>query len=1178
MSRFLRSSLRFSSQSLDSTNSTTEDNTDPFAPEYQSTGSVKICYDDLYCDASGNPTLLVSSPWGALYVTQATSAADLQKAKTYNLAKGTSMSTPHFNGEGTFYLKELRTWLEEDPDSDGFVSINSFGPGQAVGKWLFSTNVAYHYFDPWILDVVSGGLLVPVRTDVRVRSIPSQCPYRTGWQNDMTRSIFDLGGVSNALHQTIETETRDSIVLNAIDTGDGLKTKYNYVSPTNVKKGYMKLTDSMASVMALIFSLVLSMILGVIATGIFIEKGRQVQKDFMVFLEAMGRYKRAVVLREAGQLSTYNIKIDNLKAAYEESVKAKAGGDVEEEEDEVREASLKQKFLNAVFPDPDATAVATPYEIIENLAEGRSRLKIDSLALFLKKVCIVRPPSSPRMTPIEISEFIEHYDYFCFHNKYLVYDVEACSSTLAKVGMCLETISGTHTDVFTRLRFKTPRENEADRINGTMSILPRAGEDSLQAFIRVRCIVTGLDNDFITTKMFNLKYDNYVRASAIDTPVPITKRAMLETANCPYKRMTLTRVTSEDNYYTFDFSRIKEPPSDKIPEMTVQDVFEPKWYVSDAMAVLGHALVPVVVIIPLMYLTFKCEAAKASSSNTEWTGLYDLQHAPWRFLEASRYDLETLNLVFIIYGVIISGLCLFELFFHYAQMDFRPQVRNRPKNYFSYMRGYKWSFSEMWSQGLPLCLKLSRFFLQRAIVNLGKFFIFLHLTYVSLIFTWGILGAVLNPNKFLAYAAAAATVLAFVVSQYKTLLKVMETATGSTGEGLNAKLEAAIKASLSTVTVGKYAAYLNGVSGNEAKTAQAARTAVEDQADALLTEYDFSSEIDLEDIFGADVGDSVKSELGLSAPWARTVLAVAARDDQKKKECAAALTEIQGVNFDPGVSEALIEVASNDEDIRKAAIKKLYISVWEALQERAEVGTMPNPELMLAIVELVRGEALRFCELFGVDDPNLPAFQILIANQEGDESLKLNSIVKILNYFQSSLSQKADIDEALKALIHLVEGKELMVQDWHPDSRYIRDHEVLANLLGAPSVGAIDVDRKMPSYWGEGSSITKNYNKSFLIRYMAVLVQQRASLLLHTSGEIKNFLNDQVFASSTGLGSINEDFVRAMKAICVGTDINTTAFALECGIDVSLANSVAYLLSEDQKREQTTGEVSASGL
>ncbi|GMH62295.1 hypothetical protein TrLO_g6528 [Triparma laevis f. longispina] len=1162
------------------TNSTEEDSSpDPFAPAYQSTGSVKICYDDTFCNDYANPTFKVNAPWGALYVTQAISIPQIDKAKNYNLAKGKSMNTPHFNGEGTFYLKGLRTWLEEDPDSDGFVTINSYGPGQDVGKWLFSTNIAYHFFDPWMLDVVSGGLLVPVRTDVRVRNIPSQCPYRSGWSNDMSRSIFDLGGASDALHRTIDTITSDSVVLNAIDTGDGLKTKFTYVSPTNVKKNFMKLTDSMASVLALLMSLILSFILGYVALEIFITKGRQAQKGFMVFLEAMGRYKRAVVLRETGQLSTFNIKIDNLKAAYEKSVKAKVGGDLDEDQEEEESAlaqalNFKQRIIDWFMPNPKATPIATPYEVIENLAEGRARLKVKSLDLFLKKVSVPRPPSAPRMTPIDIKEFIEKYEYFCFHNKYSVYDVPSSDKILGKFGFAQEATSGTHTDVFTRLRFKTPRENEADRQNSNVSILPRIGENSLQAFIRVRCIVSGLDNDFITTRMFNMKYDNYVRASAIDTPIPITKRAMLTACNCPFERMTLTRIVSDDNASIIDFSLIKGPPSDKIPEMTVHDILEPGWWQSDIIAVFGHAIVPVVVMVPLLYATFKCEAAKASSSNREWTGLYDLQHAPWRFLNKDRYDLEPANFAFVIFGMVISGLCLLELFCHYAQMDFRPQLRNRPNNSFSYMRGYKWKPIEFWLQGRSLASKLFRYFLQRSIVNLVKFFVFLHFAYVALMFTWGILGAVLNPNKFLCYAAAAGTVLAFVGTQYKTLQKVMAVAKGSTGEGINSQLENSIKSSLAGCTVGKFAVVLSGLSGNEVKTAQAAREAVEDQADGLLAEHGFSVDIDLDDIFGEEIGESVKSELSLSRPWAATVLAIAERNDEKKKAFAAELTEIQGVEFDARVSEALIEIAHNDEDIRKAAAKRIFVCVWEALQERSpDVGLMPNPDLMLAILELLRGEALRFAELFEVDDPSLPAFQILIANQTGDESTKLHAIVKILDYYQRGLSQDADIDEALEAMIHLVEGKELMVQDWQEDSMFIRDYEILATLLGMPSVGAQNIDRPMPKHWGDGCSVTKNLNRSFLLRYMAVLVQQRASLLLHTSDEMGNFLNHQVFSNSNGLGKIAVHHVRALKAICVGTDINTTAFAIECGIDVSLANSVAYLLSEDQKRDQSTSQV-----
>lgn len=699
--------------------------------------------------------------------------------------------------------------------------------------------------------------------------------------------------------------------------------------------------------------------------------------------------------------------------------------------------------------------------------------------------------------------------------------------------------------------------------------MPKISENSLQAFIRVRCIVTGLDNDFITTSLFNLKYNNYVLASAVDNPVPITKRAMLDTVNCPFERKTMNRVISEDSLFVIDFSIIKEPPSDQVNDMTVEDVFEPAWWKSDIMAVGIHCLMPVVIIVPLLYITFKCEAAKVSSGNHEWDGMHDLKYAPWRFLESDRYDLETLNLIFVIYGICLSGLCLVELFSHYAQMDFRPKYRNRPSNVFSYMRGIDWSIMEINFQiqsGRPIIAMLTRFFFQRFVINLGKFFLFLHVMYFALMFTWGILGAVLNPNKFLCYAAAAGTLLAFVGSQYKTLTRLLETANSGTGSGLEAKMEKAIKGSLATCKVGKFAAALKGISGNDAATLAAAQEAIEGQADVLLGENGFSDDIDLEDIFGGEIGESVKSEIALPTPWAEGVFAIAERDDSKKKWCVEKICEVQGVNFDPIIAETLIEITANDENQRKSALKKLFVAVWEVIVENTEdpsvLPNMPNPDLILAILELTEGECLRYCELFNVAN-GIPAFQILIAHQFNDETMKLKGIFKVLDYFQNQLSQLADIDESMKAMIRLVDGKELIVQDWSANSDIINNYEVLAKMLGmpklSPSTEKLDVLEPL--------SVNKvNENRSFLLRYMTVTIQQRASLLLHMADELAAFANNQIFIEGATPGNIRPEDLRALKALCVGTDINVTAFATECGIDVALANSVAYLLSEDQKR------------
>jgi len=180
--------------------------------------------------------------------------------------------------------------------------------------------------------------------------------------------------------------------------------------------------------------------LGIVGTGIAITYFKGKQKEFMVFLSAMDRYQRAAIMREKGLLSTFSIKIDNMKAAYEEAVKAKAGGEVEEttEDDPTDPASamakqLKKQIIAWFMPNPSSSAIPTPYQVIENIAEGRARQKVDSLKEFMKKIAVARNPSDPRMPPIDIKEFRERYHYFCFHRKYITQDIESKEKTLKKV-------------------------------------------------------------------------------------------------------------------------------------------------------------------------------------------------------------------------------------------------------------------------------------------------------------------------------------------------------------------------------------------------------------------------------------------------------------------------------------------------------------------------------------------------------------------------------------------------------------------------------------------------------------------------------------------------------------------------------------------------------------------------
>jgi len=472
------SSSSFSSYANTTTSSAASSLIDPFAPAYSSTGSLKLCYDDAACLYDYSPTITATAPWGALYVTQAISHATVSRALHYNLNKGKTMDTPHFDGEGTFYLAAIREWLAEDPDMDGYVTIRTYGPGQWVGKWLFSTNIAFHYFDPWMFDFVSGGLLVPARTEVLARAIPAQCPYRGGWATDIPKSLFELGGVSNSLHSTIQTTVRESIVLNSVEDLENTKTVFTYVSPSNVKRTTLRLVDSLPSVLSLACSFLLSLILGILGLNIAKDFLRSKHKLFMVYLEAMDRYKRVVIMREVGKLSAYDVKVRCLKLMYERSLNNKSGGSQEmgDEKKMTPEMLVKHPvklIINAALPDPAAFAAPTPYEMVEIVAAANANSKVNSLRLFINTIAVKRMVSASRMKPIPIEEFVEWYEYFCFHKQYDVYDVEGNATCLARKGFSVEATSGTHTDVFCKIRLKTPRETEADRHTGKTVMQPR---------------------------------------------------------------------------------------------------------------------------------------------------------------------------------------------------------------------------------------------------------------------------------------------------------------------------------------------------------------------------------------------------------------------------------------------------------------------------------------------------------------------------------------------------------------------------------------------------------------------------------------------------------------------------------------------------------------------------------
>jgi len=110
------------------------DATNPFDVAYTTTGVVELCTGGAYCD--GYPTISTSTPTGALYVTLL--APDVSVGRRGE-AIGDTMLTPHFDPLGSYFLDETQSRIEEDPDADWYTLVKLYGPGQQVGKWMYTT-------------------------------------------------------------------------------------------------------------------------------------------------------------------------------------------------------------------------------------------------------------------------------------------------------------------------------------------------------------------------------------------------------------------------------------------------------------------------------------------------------------------------------------------------------------------------------------------------------------------------------------------------------------------------------------------------------------------------------------------------------------------------------------------------------------------------------------------------------------------------------------------------------------------------------------------------------------------------------------------------------------------------------------------------------------------------------
>jgi hypothetical protein len=485
-------------------------------------------------DTTGSRHITVDLNDGALYFTlfaaASNSSASASTANSTSKAPLQVLQREHAASFVTFFDVQslIRDWIAEAPTLDHVAYIEVLGPGQReAGRWMFTTNKVYRFINPWVLSVLSGGLLTPRRKFVSARMFPAECPYMRGWQAD---DNMVLAAVTMSLSNTLKLKATEALVLLQEDE---LK---KFVFSKEGRKIGIKMTDSRALVAAIVSSFCLSgfaaWLLGFVAYWFVLwgasnfhksSRSRKVYRllgankvDTSKDKELMVENRRTAINdgKQSGDEDLFPGPLELIIFAIEESVqnvRLKAGNLLTALAHEPKQglAIQPKKFRDKRATDLDLPQPRnlTRLDIVEAKRAKYSLINIphplqihwmltsklmaqfkNSLRLFVEHASSNPTPETESEfytsdEPMKLDQFASAYHSFCFHNSMKIESIVANAQFLEAEGI----------ELF---------QQRSEELIG-LQLLPvkpgvmQTSNDGnyLSAFIEYRCHLSGLETD-----------------------------------------------------------------------------------------------------------------------------------------------------------------------------------------------------------------------------------------------------------------------------------------------------------------------------------------------------------------------------------------------------------------------------------------------------------------------------------------------------------------------------------------------------------------------------------------------------------------------------------------------------------------------------------------------------------
>ena len=756
-------------------------------------------------DTANLPSLNVSSAVGSLYVAmipqgkvtfasktgtrsneskigEEPSALHTNANKTAMMVKRSKgiADTPRLGVATERYIQSLVKSVVGEPSA---VIFSVFNGGRGVGfegksstRLVYASRDTYLGIEPWVLELFSGSILGPKLNLVPLRwTQPLPCPL--SFHLDSGGSYYDdnvpmrsnsdivaeMEVVRSRIDERLNRVLAGVMAQKVVDMSDAENsmpligpvpevTNIGYFDRDNGRTGLTPMTrdDITASIILITMSIFVASITSFAGSSLIVlsiknsVRGYFGQIQRVVYMQKLKKVLSSTPYQEPKFKEAYVKRLEAADAleAQKKEQQGQTGdddGDDQDEEDHNNSTDDELGILDT------KNAVWFPFAIPMMIRDVQRRAKLNSLKIFLtSQTRSIAMERSMMKSLVPLRDFKEFYHAFCFDKRMQPQSFGGSNvAVMERFGLTIKTLYDHRTDAFTKIRLCTRKERRE-----RMDINPFPRETTLSFFVRTRCIISPFEIDYCTFRRFSHEYERFTNQNAKVKrcrAVPVTKREMLRLGvNSTRKQLKfisarildIEGVTSQVNLLSE--SKVSNyAESDKHGDATnIGFLF---W---DVVNSLEYAVIISVLAFPLVVLPLVAEARNAvTSARPDDAKILIEDLLSWdapMYNKMVSFRMSYTNIIALGLGLFTIVVCTLEVIMYDIFQPFTLE---------------NLQFSRVGAL---------RKLLHNMVYTCGILCIHCWVGYLALVLIWMILGAILDPYKFLPYAAAAGVVVSFV--------------------------------------------------------------------------------------------------------------------------------------------------------------------------------------------------------------------------------------------------------------------------------------------------------------------------------------------------------------------------------------------------------------------------------